>query len=196
MRRARRNRSAKFIANAAWAAMEGTATLVELAQRLDVHPNQITEWRRQLVAMAADAFASESERRYELDRINAALDAMRPISDTCAKLAAIADSPLAHHTLQIFIEDSVAVDRAYAPQGGGSSGPYSWAVIGQEWIDVAWSHAHLDSNRADLQEIIAHEMDHLNNAQPPHLPGTLCLRCLPAELREGKHCGVTRSKHP
>ena len=46
----------------ALAAIEGNAPLTELAQRFDVHPNQITEWRRQLVANAADAFATETER--------------------------------------------------------------------------------------------------------------------------------------
>jgi transposase-like protein len=46
------------------AALEGNATLAELAQRFDVHANQITEWRRQLVARAAEAFtAEEGERR-------------------------------------------------------------------------------------------------------------------------------------
>ena len=49
----RRNHSAAFKANAALAAIEGTATLAELAQRFDVHPNQITEWRKHLVANAA-----------------------------------------------------------------------------------------------------------------------------------------------
>ena len=63
MRRPRRNHSAAFKAKVALAALEGTATLAELAQRFDVHANQITEWRRQLVAHAAAAFAAEDERR-------------------------------------------------------------------------------------------------------------------------------------
>jgi len=63
MRRPRRNHSPAFKAKVALAAIEGNATLSEVAQRFDVHPNQITEWRRQLVANAADAFATEAERR-------------------------------------------------------------------------------------------------------------------------------------
>jgi len=47
----------------ALAALEGNATLAELAQRFDIHANQITEWRRQLVAHAAEAFTAEGERR-------------------------------------------------------------------------------------------------------------------------------------
>jgi transposase len=43
----------------AFAAIKGNPTLAEFAQRFDVHPNQITEWRRQLVANAADARARE-----------------------------------------------------------------------------------------------------------------------------------------
>jgi len=61
MRRPRRNHSAAFKAKVALAALEGTATLAELAQRFDVHPNQITEWRRQLVANAAGAFGNDAE---------------------------------------------------------------------------------------------------------------------------------------
>jgi transposase-like protein len=63
MRRPRRNHSPAFKAKVALAALEGNATLAELAQRFDVHPNQITEWRRQLVAHAADAFGADGERR-------------------------------------------------------------------------------------------------------------------------------------
>ncbi len=63
MRRPRRNHSAAFKAKVALAAIEGTATLAELAQRFDVHPNQITEWRKQLVANAAEAFGADGEAR-------------------------------------------------------------------------------------------------------------------------------------
>jgi len=40
MRRPRRNHSAAFKAKVALAAIEGNATLAELAQRFDVHPNR------------------------------------------------------------------------------------------------------------------------------------------------------------
>lgn len=57
MRRPRRNHSPAFKAKVALAALEGNSTLTDLAQRFDVHANQIAEWRRQLVAHAAQAFA-------------------------------------------------------------------------------------------------------------------------------------------
>ena len=55
-KRIRRTHSAVFKAQVALAAMSGDKTLAELAQRFDVHPNQITEWKRQLSERAADIF--------------------------------------------------------------------------------------------------------------------------------------------
>lgn len=53
MRRPRRNHAPALKAKVAVAALEGNATLAELAQRFDVHANQIAVWRCQRVAHAA-----------------------------------------------------------------------------------------------------------------------------------------------
>ena len=42
----------------ALAAVKGERALAELAQQFDVHPNQITEWKRQLQERAADVFGT------------------------------------------------------------------------------------------------------------------------------------------
>ena len=55
-RRARRNHSGAFKAKVALAALRGEKTLAELAQQFDVHPNQITTWRAQLLDCAAEVF--------------------------------------------------------------------------------------------------------------------------------------------
>ena len=56
-RRPRRNHSPAFKAKVALAAVQGEATLADLAQRFDVHPHQIGQWRAQLLQGAAAVFA-------------------------------------------------------------------------------------------------------------------------------------------
>jgi transposase len=59
-RRPRRNHSPAFKAKVALAAVKGEKTLAELAQQFDVHPNQITSWKAQLLDGAAGVFGTDA----------------------------------------------------------------------------------------------------------------------------------------
>ena len=57
-KRTRRNHTPAFKAKVALTAIKGEKTLAELAQLFDVHPNQITAWKAQLLDGAAGGFGS------------------------------------------------------------------------------------------------------------------------------------------
>jgi transposase-like protein len=57
-RRPRRNHSAAFKAKVAIEALGDGRTIAEIAHKHDVHPNQVTEWRRQLLDRAAGVFGA------------------------------------------------------------------------------------------------------------------------------------------
>jgi len=59
-RRPRRNHSAAFKAKVALDAVADGKTIAEIAQKHDVHPNQVSEWRRQLLDRAAEVFGAPS----------------------------------------------------------------------------------------------------------------------------------------
>ena len=64
MRRKRRNHSTAFKAKVAVAALKGDRTQAELAEDFDVHPNQIMDWRKQLLENADQVFG-RSEKQAE-----------------------------------------------------------------------------------------------------------------------------------
>ena len=55
-RRTRRTPPPAFKAQVALAALKSDKTLAELAQQYDLHPNQITDWKRQLTERAVQVF--------------------------------------------------------------------------------------------------------------------------------------------
>ncbi len=72
-KRTRRKHSSTFKAKVALAALVGDKTLAELSQQFDLHPNQITQWKKQLSAQAADVFdvGTSSEPPVDLKTLHA-----------------------------------------------------------------------------------------------------------------------------
>lgn len=60
-RRPRRNHSAAFKAKVALVVVRGEKTAAESTHQFDMRPNQITQWRAQLLESASGAFGMTSE---------------------------------------------------------------------------------------------------------------------------------------
>ncbi len=63
MTRKRRQFSDKFKAKVAVEAIKGMKTLAELSTAYKVHPNQISDWKKQLLTNAPELFSSGKKRR-------------------------------------------------------------------------------------------------------------------------------------
>jgi len=62
-RRPRRNHSPAFKAKVALEALKGEEPVIVIAERFDVHPNQITKWKRQLQEGAATVFGETDKEK-------------------------------------------------------------------------------------------------------------------------------------
>jgi transposase-like protein len=58
MKRQRKQYSADLKAKIAIEAVKGQRTIQEIASHYGVHPNQVTQWKKQLLESAADAFSN------------------------------------------------------------------------------------------------------------------------------------------
>lgn len=61
MARKRRRFTADFKAKVAMEAIRGRRTVAELAGAYEVHPNQVTQWKKQLQEGASDVFGQRRE---------------------------------------------------------------------------------------------------------------------------------------
>lgn len=66
-KRSRRNHSAAFKAKVAVEALKGEQTVIQLAERFNVHPTQVTQWKTQLLERAAETFGANSEKSPQPD---------------------------------------------------------------------------------------------------------------------------------
>jgi len=90
-KRTRRKIDGAFKAKVALEAMKDGASVNELAQRYQVHPNQIYQWKKQLEAQAARAFdggetrQSDSAKEREIERLHAKIGQLVVERDFLAK---------------------------------------------------------------------------------------------------------------
>jgi len=63
LKRNRKQYSPDFKARVAMEAIKGEETIAELAIRFEVHPTQITKWKKELVAGAANIFGADPNKK-------------------------------------------------------------------------------------------------------------------------------------
>jgi len=69
MRRKRRTHSPEFKSKVALAAIKGDLTLAELVKKFDVHANQISDWKKQLLANAPDTFGKGAKKAEDSEAV-------------------------------------------------------------------------------------------------------------------------------
>ena len=67
MRRKRRTHKPEFKAKVALAALQGDLTMAEIMKKFDVHANQVTDWKKQLLSSAPEVFGRTTSNKEESD---------------------------------------------------------------------------------------------------------------------------------
>jgi transposase-like protein len=69
-KRTRRTKEFKF--KVALEAIEGEMQIAEIAAKYSVHPNQVTEWKKQLLEKGAEVFSTAGEKKDERGQLDKA----------------------------------------------------------------------------------------------------------------------------
>ena len=75
MRRPRRNHSPEFKAKVALEAIKGELTMAQMVEKFDVHANQITDWKKRMLASASDVFGKGQQKEDQSEQTIAQLHA-------------------------------------------------------------------------------------------------------------------------
>lgn len=69
-----KNYSSQFKSKVALEALKGDKTIVEIAQKYSVHPNQVGQWRKQLIENSSSAFDKANKKDHEKERQDKKID--------------------------------------------------------------------------------------------------------------------------
>ena len=69
MSRTRRKFSSAFKAKVAIEAIKEQRTISELAQEFEVHPNQVSQWKREFLERSAQVFEGDKKQAKEIERL-------------------------------------------------------------------------------------------------------------------------------
>lgn len=90
MKKERRKFSAAFKAEVALEAIHGVLTVSELAQKYEVHPVQIAQWKKEVLSRASTLFEDNKKQRSEMSNMQNERDELRWSSfsnSICSKLS-------------------------------------------------------------------------------------------------------------